>query len=471
MADCDNTLQQKEQSTPSGVLAGERRTYYLVTYGCQKNEYDSEVIAALVEALGFRPVESADDAALIILNTCCVRDNADQKVYGRVGQYKRLKDRNPELILIVTGCLAQKDGEALVRRFSYLDAVIGTHNLDRLQEVILKRNRRHHVLCRLKGPEFDLLPVKRTSSFTGLIPISEGCDCRCTFCIIPSVRGDLKSRSPESILKDVRHFVSTGGVEVTLLGQNVNSYGKDSGGSIDFADLLKEVNAVEGLRRIRFKSPHPEGFTEDFVKRMSELEKVCRHVHLPLQSGDDTILRRMGRRYTTARYRESLLALRRYMPDISVTTDIIVGFPGETEEQFENTMNFIKELQFDGAFMFAYSEREGTAAVKIGRSVPPEQRMARLYRLIELQNEICLCRNRQYEGSVEEVLVESVSKKKKAFLTGRTGRNKVVNFEGEESRIGEIFQVTLTHAYTWGFLGRMTAEGAGKKSVADFLHQ
>lgn len=471
MADYEHTLQGEDYPAPAGTAAVEGQTYHLVTYGCQKNEYDSEVIAALVEALGFRPAESADDAALIILNTCCVRDNADQKVYGRLGQYKRLKDINPELILIVTGCLAQKDKGVLVKRFRHLDAVIGTHNLDRLQDVILKRNRRHHILCDLKGPEFDALPVKRTKSFSGWIPISEGCDCRCTFCIVPSVRGNLKSRSPESILRDVHDFVSKGGVEVILLGQNVNSYGKDFSESMDFAALLKEVNDVQGLRRIRFKSPHPEGFTEDFIQRMSVLEKVCRHVHLPLQSGDDIILKRMGRRYTTARYRESLRALRRYMPDISVTTDIIVGFPGETEEQFENTLNLMNELQFDGAFMFAYSERDGTAAVKLGGVVSPEERMARLHRLIELQNDICLCHNKQCEGSVEEVLVESVSKKRNTFLTGRTGRNKVVNFEGEDSRIGEIFQVMLTHAYTWGFLGQMTAEGAERQGVTDLSQQ
>ncbi len=449
----------------------EGQTYHLVTYGCQKNEYDSEVIAALVEALGFRPTDSADDASLVILNTCCVRDNADQKVYGRLGQYKRLKDENPEMILIVTGCLAQKDRGNLVKRFSHLDGVVGTHNLDRLQEVILKRNKRHHILCDLKGPEFDSLPVKRVRTFSGWVPISEGCNCRCTFCIVPEVRGNLKSRSPESILRDVRDFVSGGGVEVTLLGQNVNSYGRDLSQSVDFATLLSEVNAVKGLRRIRFKSPHPEGFTEDFIYRMSMLEKVCRHVHLPLQSGDDIVLKRMGRRYTTAQYRVSYLALRRYMPDISVTTDIIVGFPGETEEQFENTLNFIEELQFDSAFMFAYSEREGTAAVKLGGVVTPEDRMARLHRLIELQNEICLSRNKRYEGSAEEVLVESVSKKKKTFLTGRTGRNKVVNFEGEESRIGEILTVTLTRAYTWGFLGQMTAEGSQRQRVTDLEQQ
>jgi len=450
-----------------GSAAMEGKTYYLVTYGCQKNEYDSEVIAALVEALGFRPTDCVEEADLVILNTCCVRDNADQKAYGRISQYKRFKDANPDLIMIVTGCLAQKDREVLAKRFKHLDAVIGTHNLDRLQQVILKRDRRNRVFCDLKGPDFDSLPVKRSTFFKGWVPISEGCNCRCTFCIVPSVRGNLSSRSPESILRDVRDFVEKGGVEVTLLGQNVNSYGKDLGQSVCFAGLLEEVNAVPGLRRIRFTSPHPEGFTGDFISRMSLLEKVCRHVHLPVQSGDDKVLKRMGRRYTSDQYRESLASLRRHMPDISVTTDIIVGFPGETDEQFENTLSFMGESQFDGAFMFAYSEREGTAAVKMGGTVPQEKRMERLYRLIELQNEICLCRNRMCEGSFEEVLVETVSKKRNTFLTGRTGRNKVVNFEGEESKIGEILQVKLTRAYTWGFLGQMAAENAGRHGASD----
>jgi tRNA-2-methylthio-N6-dimethylallyladenosine synthase len=430
--------------------------YYLVTYGCQKNEYDSEIIAAILEGMGYMPSDTPQDARIVILNTCCVRDNADQKVYGRLWQYKRLKEQNSDLKLVVTGCLAQKDTEGLAARFPHVDIVLGTHNLDRLEEALhsVDEAEGQFICCDLKKINFEGLPVKRKSAFSAWVPISEGCDCHCTFCIVPKVRGQLTSRLPSKIIAEIESFVAAGGKEVTLLGQNVNSYGKDNRGPLpDFADLLRSVEAIEGLLRIRFTSSHPGNFDFKLINEMKVLSKVCEHLHLPLQSGDDGVLRKMGRNYAASQYRDLVCSLRHSIPGIAITTDIIVGFPGETEQQFENTMTLIEELQFDGAFMFAYSEREGTAAVKMSDRIPMEERMRRLYRLVERQNDISRNRNLACEGQNEEVLVEGVSKKKSAMLTGRTRKNKVVNFEGKADLIGELLRVKLEKAFTWGFMG------------------
>jgi tRNA-2-methylthio-N6-dimethylallyladenosine synthase len=430
--------------------------YFLVTYGCQKNEYDSEVIAAIMEGMGFACADSPDDALVVVLNTCCVRDNADQKVYGRLWQYKSLKDNNPAMKIVVTGCLAQKDSVRLAARFPHVDVVLGTHNLDRLEEALRATFLRagQFLCCDLDDINFEGLPIKRRSAFSAWVPVSEGCDCHCTFCIVPRVRGKLSSRNPSRIVEEIERFVAAGGKEVTLLGQNVNSYGKDmKGDHPDFGELLRSVNAIEGLRRIRFTSPHPRNFDLRLIEAMRDSGKMCQHIHLPLQSGDDSVLRRMGRSYTSLQYRELVASLRKHIPDIALTTDIIVGFPGETEEHFERTMTVIEELQFDGAFMFAYSEREGTAAAKMKDSIPIEERMRRLHFLVERQNDISRTRNQACEGRVEEVLVEGISKKKSHVLTGRSRKNKVVNFEGKADLIGEMLEVKLKKAYTWGFMG------------------
>lgn len=431
--------------------------YYLRTFGCQKNKYDSEVVSAILERKGYKQTGSESDAEIVILNTCCVRDNADQRVYGLLGQYMGLKKNRKDLIVAITGCLAQKDNERLLKRFPVLDIVLGTRNLDELGNAIdvAKSDGGPYISYKMKEMDFESLPVKRESSFSAWIPISEGCNCHCTFCIVPTVRGSLKSRPVSRIIKEIEEFVENQGKEITLLGQNVNSYGADLIPETNFAELLGTVNSVSGLKRIRFTSPHPRNFTSLYIKKMSELDKVCEHIHLPLQSGDDEVLRRMGRNYTSSAFMEIVDNLRRYIPDVSITTDIIVGFPGETEKQFEKTMKMIEDIQFDSAFMFAYSEREGTPAVKIKNSVPVPLRMERLYRLVEKQNDISLKKNRASAGIIDEVLVERISKKNVSYLTGRTRRNKVVNFEGEPLLIGELVQVKLLQAYTWGFKGEL----------------
>ncbi|MDQ7822663.1 MAG: tRNA (N6-isopentenyl adenosine(37)-C2)-methylthiotransferase MiaB [Candidatus Eremiobacteraeota bacterium] len=429
--------------------------YYLKTYGCQKNEYDSEVLAALLHSMGYAPAGAAEEAHLIVLNTCSVRNNADEKVYGRLGHYKRLKGGILDPLIIVTGCLAQKDGESLLRRFAHVDVVLGTRNLDRLPQAIdyVRTTGLRYNACEMRAMDFESLRPLRSNAFSAWIPVSEGCNCHCTFCIVPRVRGAMTSREPSAIIGEVKEFAAAGGKEVTLLGQNVNAYGSDLPSGIGFAGLLEEVNRLEGLSRIRFTSPHPANFSAGLIEKLASLDKVCEVLHLPLQSGDDKVLRRMGRTYTTAMYRDLVASLRGAIPGLSLTTDIIVGFPGEEEGHFRNTLAFVEEMAFDSAFMFAYSEREGTAAVKMKDAVPPPVRMERLHELVGKQNDISLLKNMTHEGAHEEVLVESISRKKKSVLTGRTRRNKVVNFEGTPDLIGEIVQVKLKKAYTWGFMG------------------
>jgi len=432
--------------------------YKLLTYGCQMNEYDSEVIAGAVESMGAMPIEMAADADIILFNTCCVRKNADNKVYGRLGQYKKLKNENPDLVIVVTGCLAQKDGESMLKRFPQVDLVIGTHNLHELVPLLEQVLQGKHI-ARVddRGARF-LNPVERKDNITGYIPISIGCDCFCTFCIVPYVRGRLKSRPPHEILAETERLVSLGFKEIFLLGQNVNTYGFDLPDKPTFTELLGQVNNVNGVRRIRFTSPHPKDFSLELIESLGEMKNVCESVHLPLQSGNDRVLKLMNRKYTTKRYREIMEGLRKSVPDIAISTDIIVGFPGETVENFEESLEFIKRAQFDQAFMFAYSLRDGTAAAKMPDHIPHDEKMERLYRLIEMQNDITRAKNEKLVGQTVECLVERVSKKNVNRMTGRTRRNRTVNFPGDEKMIGEFVHVRLTKAYTWGFLGEMTSD-------------
>ncbi len=432
--------------------------YFLITLGCQKNEYDSQVIAGIVSSCGYILSENIEEADLIILNTCCIRNKADVKVYGRLGRYADLKKQNPSLIIAVTGCLAQKDGKKLLSRFRHLDLVIGTRNIRMLPQLfdMVKKTGKRRYVCDMNEMQFEDLPIERGELPFAWIPISEGCNCRCTYCIVPFVRGELVSRNPQNIIQEIKQFAESGGVEITLLGQNVNAYGKDNPSFGTFGALLEKINALEGLRRIRFTSPHPANFDEEFIKTMAHLDKVCEHVHLPLQAGDDTILRRMGRNYTTDDFRKIMRLLREHIPNISVTTDIIVGFPGENDAQFENTLNFVEEMEFNGAFMFAYSEREGTAAVKLPEPVLPQVRGNRLNTLIARQNAITLRKHQQLEGMTEEVFVERLSKKDEEFLTGKTRRNTVVNFRGDRKLVGSFVKVCLKKGFTWGLMGEKT---------------
>ncbi|MHB2020432.1 MAG: tRNA (N6-isopentenyl adenosine(37)-C2)-methylthiotransferase MiaB [Candidatus Xenobia bacterium] len=432
------------------------RSFHITTFGCQMNEFDSEVLAAGLEALGCYPVEDHHEADIVVFNTCCVRENADLKVYGRLGELKEHRKRNPKGMVIVSGCLAQKDAKAMQDRFPQVDLVLGTHNLRRLGDAVSEfaETGRKQMLVKWGGADLELEAARR-GQITANVPVSMGCDEFCTFCIVPFVRGRLKSRPIENIANEVRHLGRKGYQEIMLLGQNVNTYGFDLTPAADFADLLWALDGIEGVGRIRFTSPHPKNFSQKVLDAIAAIPSVVEHIHLPLQAGDDSVLHRMRRPYSRASYIELVERIRQTIPNVGLTTDVIVGFPGETEEQFENTLELIRQVRFDNAFMFAYSPRQGTAAARMTDQVDEDAKYARLYRLIETQNAITVEKNRQQIGRVVEVLVEGPSKKDASRLTGRTRTNKVVHFVADESLIGRLTEVRLTEAWLWGFQGEL----------------
>lgn len=418
------------------------------------NVYDSEIIASLLEGEGYVPTADMDGADVVVFNTCCIRDNADQKVYGRLGDFKRLKRSKPDQVVVVAGCLAQKDKEALAEAYPQVDIVLGTHQVRHLPNLLqrLALERKQLVAVEREGNHLDI-PANPACSYAAMVPISVGCNQWCTYCIVPYVRGPLKSRPLSWVEAEVRRLVSAGHSEIMLLGQNVNDYGRDFEGHVEFADLLDRLHGSAGLRRLRFTSPHPAYFSQRTIDSMADNPCVCEHVHLPLQAGDDEILKIMRRGYTGEGFLDLVGRLRTAMPDIGLTTDIIVGFAGETEEQFQHTLDVVRAARFDSAFMFAYSERPGTPGAKFANQVPEEVRMERLYRLIETQNEISEELNRERVGRVVEVLAEGSSKKDPTKNTGRTRQHWLVHFDCEQDLSGQYVQVRLDKSYMWGFVG------------------
>ncbi len=435
--------------------------YVLRTFGCQMNEHDSERIAGLLEADGMVRTEEAERAEVVVLNTCAVRQNADDRLYGNLGRLLPAKERNARMRIVVAGCLAQKDRGEIQRRAPWVDVVVGTHALPNILDLLRR--------AELEGPQMDVreytevfpsaLPARRELRHHAWVSVSVGCDNRCTFCIVPLVRGPQRSRALGDVLAEVQGLAAEGVVEVTLLGQNVNTYGRDltvpgSSRRPLFADLLRAVNGVEGIRRIRFTSPHPHDFTPDVIEAMAECGSVCEHIHFPLQSGSDRVLRRMRRSYRSARYLGWLERIRAAIPDIAVTTDIIVGFPGETEEEFLDTLRVVEEARFDAAYTFQYSRRAGTEAAGHDGQVPKEVVQDRFDRLVEVQERISLDLNRALEGTVVDVLVEGTGRKGGA--QGRTRTNKVVNLPGE-ARPGEFIDVRIARAHPHHLVGERAA--------------
>jgi tRNA-2-methylthio-N6-dimethylallyladenosine synthase len=438
------------------------RTYLIRTFGCQMNEHDSERIAGLLESGGYASTDRVGEAEVVVLNTCAVRENADNRLYGNLGQLRAVKQRNPRLRIVVSGCLAQKDRGQIQRRAPWVDVVVGTYALPYVLDLLDRAER--------EGPQMDVreytevfpsaLPARRELRHHAWVSVSVGCDNKCTFCIVPLVRGAQRSRPLGEIVAEVQGLVREGVVEVTLLGQNVNTYGRDLVPRGQrrrplFADLLRAVNEVEGVRRVRFTSPHPHDFTPDVIEAMAECDAVCEHIHFPLQSGSDRVLRRMRRSYTQVRYLEWLGRIRAGIPLVGVTTDIIVGFPGETEEDFQQTLAVVNEARFDAAYTFQYSPRPGTLAAGweddfIAKEVVQE----RFDRLVSLQEDISLEGNRSLEGAVMEVLVEGLGRK--GGVQGRTRPNKVVNFEGLY-RPGDFVDVRVTHGGPHHLLGESLA--------------
>ncbi len=424
------------------------------------NEHDSEKIAGLLEAMGYEPAQDREEADLILFNTCSVRDNPERKVYGQVSDLKGLKQRKPDLKIGICGCMVQQPEElaGIKTKLPHVDLVFGTHNIHELPELLRKVSIGEGPVVAVQEDSDEVvegLPVKRESRLKAWVNITYGCNNFCSYCIVPYVRGREKSRDPEEIKAEVAALGEDGCKEITLLGQNVNSYGRDlpADRRVDFADLLRMLNPVPGIDRIRFTTSHPKDLSDKMIAAMRESDKVCEHLHLPLQSGSNRILKLMNRGYTAEKYLALVGKLREAIPEISLTTDLIVGFPGETEEDFEETLRMVRQVQFDGAFTFIYSPRKGTPAAKMADQVPEDVKRERIYRLIEVQQEISRIKNEEYDGRTVEVLVEGESKTNLEMLTGRTRTNKLVHFAGDPRLTGELVRVKITNVHTWSLYG------------------
>lgn len=438
------------------------KSYWTIVYGCQMNERDSEIIAGLLEERGYTRAPALEKADVIILHTCCVREKAENKVYGKLGQLARLKSKNPDLIIAVGGCMTQQPGaaEEMRQKAPHVDLIYGTHNIHELPNLLERVSFLRQPVASIWDTEGEIvegLPHRTAGGVKALVTISYGCNNFCSYCIVPYVRGRERSRRPEDIVKEVQELVDDGVLEVMLLGQNVNSYGRDLPGEIDFARLLEMVNGIEGLRRIRYMTSHPRDFTLDLIRTLSRLDKVCEHVHLPVQAGSNRILELMNRGYTREDYFVLVDNLRRHLPGVSITTDLIVGFPGETEEDFAATLDLVERVQFDNAFTFMYSPRRGTAAAGLPGQLPLEVKKERLQRLMELQNRISRAKNEALVGREMEVLVEGTSENDPTQLSGRTRTHKLVHFPGSQELFGKLVQVRITQAQTWLLKGEVVA--------------
>ena len=430
---------------------------YIKTYGCQMNEYDSEVMAGLLTKDHYQLTSRPEEADLIILNTCYVREKVKQKVYSKLGEIKKLKEKNPHLILGVCGCVAQRRPEEVLQQAPYVDFILGTFSFYRLPLVVRRVRESGERIVDVEERETipEKLPKLRKNKFSAYVPIMRGCDNFCTYCNVPYVRGRERSRLPEDILREVEELSCQGYKEVTLLGQNVNSYGKGLEDRLDFADLLTRINCIEGIERIRFTTSHPKDITDKLIQRMRDLDKVCEHLHLPVQAGSNKVLKRMRRGYTKERYLELVDKIRKTIPQISLTTDIIVGFPGESEQDFQETLDLVRRVEFDGAFTFCYSRIKGTEAAEFEDQLPEEVKKERLRRLIQLQRQILEKRNKSLVGQKFEVLVEGLSKKSSDELQGRTRTNKVVVFKGSPDLVGKLVQVKIVDSSQWALRGEI----------------
>lgn len=423
------------------------------------NEDDSEQMANLLMQMGYSPTEDVEAAEVILLNTCSVRAKPEQKVRSKLGELRELKERKPDVIIGVCGCMAQKEGPAIRRRGPHVDLIIGTANISRLPQMIseVRRKRRPRTALDLprKTTDEGRLPVRAARETPGIkafLPIMYGCDNFCSYCVVPHVRGKERSRPPLDIVSEAADLAAQGCKEVTLIGQNVNSYGQTMEEPVSFAALLRKLDGV-GLERIRFITSHPKDLSEELIEAMAELENVCEHIHLPIQSGDDEVLAGMRRGYTVGDYKAKLCRLRRAVPNISVTTDFIVGFPGETRQQFENTLEVVWELRFDAAFMFAFDAIPNTAAASMQDQIGAAEKNARLRELITLQNAITVEKNDSEVGREFEVLVEGGSRKGDGKMTGLTRHSKTVNFPCERDLSGRLVRVRATKGHLWGFSG------------------
>lgn len=434
------------------------KRYYIETWGCQMNEEDSEKLSGMLANIGYEKTLFKDQANVIIFNTCAVRENAELKVYGNLGALKKLKRDNPELIIAVCGCMMQQKGmpEEILKKYRHVDIVFGTHNAYKFPEYLERARTEGVQVKEIFEKETDIvegMPITRESTVTAYVTIMYGCNNFCTYCIVPYVRGRERSRKPEDILGEVRDLVSKGYREITLLGQNVNSYGVNLEQDINFAGLLRLVNEVEGIERIRFMTNHPKDLTDDVIEAVRDCSKVVEQVHLPMQSGSDALLKSMNRGYSKEGYIETVRKLKEKVPGVAISTDIIVGFPGETEEDFQGTLDVVETVGYDTAYTFIYSRRKHTPADRMTAQVPDKVKHERFNRLVEAVNRKSLEKNSAYLGNIYEVLVEGQSKYDPEVLQGRTRTGKTVNFKGEEALIGNLVNVRISKVGTFSMNG------------------
>lgn len=433
------------------------RTFHITTFGCQMNEHDSEVIDGLLTERGFSSVKERKDASIVIINTCSVRDNADKRFFGTLGQLKKRKESDPSFIVCVCGCMMQQQRvvDTIKAKYPWVDVIFGTNSIHHIPELIEKvAIEKEKVVDIIENTEeiVEGLPAKRLFDHKALVNIMFGCNNFCTYCIVPYTRGREKSRAPEAIVDEVKGLVADGVKEIMLLGQNVNSY---DGNGTSFAELLKMLNDVVGLERIRFMTSNPKDLSDELIEAFAVCDKLCRNLHLPIQSGSNRVLKRMNRKYTREDYLKLIEKLRKTVPDITLSTDIIVGFPGETNEDFEETLSIVKEVEYDSAFTFIYSIRKGTPAEKFEDQIEESEKHRRFDLLVNAVNEISEKKNKAYQDRVEKVLVDGVSKNDKSTLTGRTDGFKLVNFAGKKELIGSLVDVKITDAKTFSLFGEV----------------
>ena len=430
----------------------------VITYGCQQNENDSEKLKAYLSAMGYLLTDSPEDAKVIIFNTCAVREGAEDRVLGNLGALKHRKLKEDDLVIGICGCMAQQEEVAkkIKSKFRHVDMVFGTHSLHRFPEIlysVLKNRERKFDIVNCDGFIAEGVEQLREDKFRAWVSVMYGCNNFCSYCIVPYVRGRERSRAPEKIIEEVKDLASKGYKEITLLGQNVNSYGNDLDADIDFADLIREVNKIDGILRIKFMTSHPKDISDKLIDAMAECEKVVPYLHLPFQSGSNRILDKMNRRYNREKYLSIIEKVKEKIPGIALSSDVIVGFPNETYEDFKETLNLVEKVRFDTLFTFIYSKRPGTPAAEMEDGITDAEKHKNFNELLELQNKISREINDSYVGKEYEILVEGISKNNPDMMTGRTGTNKIVNFASKTASVGELARVKITSAQTWALIG------------------
>lgn len=445
----------------NSIIDFKNKKYCVVTYGCQMNLHESEKISGILSGMGMSAVNEPENADVVVFNTCCIRDTAERRALGNIGKMKELKKKNKNLLIVVTGCMTQQNGfaENMKERYQYVDVILGTHNISDLENQIrirLEKKKRVAAVLDTDGYiDDETTPVTRTSFPNAWVNINYGCNNFCTYCIVPYVRGRERSRDMKSIISECEKLIKDGYKEITLLGQNVNSYGNDvPDENVNFANLLREVAKIDGKFRIRFMTSHPKDLTEDVVKAIRDNDKICNNIHLPIQAGSNSVLKNMNRRYTREHYLGLIDMIRRYLPDCGITTDIMVGFPYETEEDFLDTLDIVEKVRFSTAFTFIYSVRKGTKAAEMPQT-PYEIKQKRIKRLIARQNEITEEISKDYVGNVYEILVEGMQEKKNGYVVGRTESGRLVSAKGDESMIGEFKNVKITAVKNAQLLGEI----------------